>query len=247
MTDDPKRWLSEGSDASPYERELLSSVRDVRPPAHAREQAWQGIAASLAAGAVTVSVAPTAAAATSAAVAVAKTTLLTKAVLTLAAGGIAAGGYLATREALPHAAPTRAHQHHAPAPIAPPTVSSPTVEPVAPVTPLETAAPQPIAPRKNGTKSEAKGKDLLTAESAQLTRARAALRSGDAAGAERVLARMAVDFPRGVLAQEREVLAIEVLAAQGDGAAATRRARAFAKAYPGSPHSTRLRALLDAP
>lgn len=281
MTGDPKRWLSEGSEASALERELLSSVRDVRPPAHAKEEAWQGIAAALAVGTAAAGVAASAASATSSAagasasvapaaaaaggstvaaataggtaVAIAKTTFVTKAVWTLAAGGIAVGGYLAAQHALPQAEPPRAHEQPAapPSPRLAPRVPAqqPGLEPSAAVArdeelarPSEPALLKP-APRK----SEPKRKDLLTAESAQLTRARAALRAGDLANAQRILQRMSAEFPRGVLAQEREVLAIEVLAARGELGAAKQRARAFEEAYPSSPHIARLRSLLDAP
>jgi hypothetical protein len=54
-------------------------------------------------------------------------------------------------------------------------------------------------------------------------------------------------FPRGVLRQEREVLAIEVLTARGQTEAAKERARAFVVAYPKSPHSEKLRRVLDGP
>jgi len=50
-----------------------------------------------------------------------------------------------------------------------------------------------------------------------------------------------------VLGQEREVLAIEVLAAQGNAAAAKRRAQAFIAAYPKSPHSATLARFVAAP
>jgi hypothetical protein len=50
-----------------------------------------------------------------------------------------------------------------------------------------------------------------------------------------------------VLSQEREVLAIEVLAAQGNTDAARRRAKAFIALHPKSPHSPQLKRFADAP
>ena len=71
--------------------------------------------------------------------------------------------------------------------------------------------------------------------------ARGALRGGDAAGALRKLDELGTRFPGGVLAQEREALAIEALYTTGQRAAASARAEAFLRAYPNSPHATRLR------
>lgn len=45
-------------------------------------------------------------------------------------------------------------------------------------------------------------------------------------------------YPRGVLAQEREVLRVRALKAAGDDAAASARAREFREAHPDSVHST---------
>jgi hypothetical protein len=253
MNADPKRWLSEGAGGE-LERDLLASISDVRPPAHAKDQAWHGIAAAVTAGAgaVAASIAPSAAAAASTAAAattkvgsaVAASALITKAVWTVAAGSIAVGGYFVAREAWPTSPEPRQPERAAEvaAPSEPPkNVAAPrAVEPEA--APIEASEPQVrrAAPRP-------KRRDPLTEESALLTRARAALRTGDAAGAERMLQRMGTEFPGGVLEQERQVLSIEVLAARGDTAAAKARARAFAQAHPTSPHTARLRSLLDTP
>jgi hypothetical protein len=47
-------------------------------------------------------------------------------------------------------------------------------------------------------------------------------------------------YPRGTLAQEREVLAIEALSALGRGDAASARAAAFESANPASPYAVRV-------
>ncbi len=52
-------------------------------------------------------------------------------------------------------------------------------------------------------------------------------------------------FPGGLLAQEREVLAIDALTRLGRLQEAQARARAFGERYPGSAHAPRLRALLQ--
>lgn len=52
-------------------------------------------------------------------------------------------------------------------------------------------------------------------------------------------------FPRGVLAQEREVIAIQALAAIGEGEAARKKADGFEQAYPDSPHRRRVGEVVD--
>jgi hypothetical protein len=54
-------------------------------------------------------------------------------------------------------------------------------------------------------------------------------------------------FPEGVLAQEREVLAVDAELALGRTAAAAQRARAFLARFPGSAHRHRLESLLASP
>lgn len=80
----------------------------------------------------------------------------------------------------------------------------------------------------------------LTKESALVVAARAKLRQGDTAGASAALHELDQVAPRGKLTQEREILRIELLAAKGDQAGASRRAKAFLAAHPNSPHAARL-------
>jgi hypothetical protein len=245
VTDDPRRWLSDGGGGAP-EHELLASVREVRPPSDAKERAWRGIAASLAAGAAASSIAPSAAAAataTKAASTIAASTLATKAVWTIAAGSLALGGYFAAQKAWPKAPePERRAPIVQPAPV-PQAPEANKILLAAPAAQLE----EPREPEAARTAPRPKRKNPLAAESELITRARAALHAGDAAGAERFLRQMTAEFPRSVLEQEREVLSIELLAAKGDGEGAKQRARRFAAAHPNSPHSARLRSLLDTP
>lgn len=62
----------------------------------------------------------------------------------------------------------------------------------------------------------------------------------DPRAAQRLLQQHATRFPEGVLAPEREVLAIEVLRALGQAAEAEQRLRAFRARYPNSMHLRRL-------
>lgn len=82
----------------------------------------------------------------------------------------------------------------------------------------------------------------LLEESRRLTEARGALRSGDANATIAALRDLDRQFPGGGLGQEREALMIEALAASGRRAEAKARAEAFLKAYPSSPHATRVQA-----
>jgi predicted Zn-dependent protease len=114
--------------------------------------------------------------------------------------------------------------------------------------PSEESSPAPVrAELGSNRKLEPARLDLLQAESALVMQARAELRSGNPAGAQTALDKLQAQFPKGMLAQEREVLAIEVLAARGNAAAARQRARAFVRSYPKSPHSQKLARFLEWP
>lgn len=76
---------------------------------------------------------------------------------------------------------------------------------------------------------------------ATLAQARQSLRQGDAAGALAKVEAAKTRFPNGALVQEREVLAIEALAQNGNSDAASRRATAFLQAFPSSPHAAHVR------
>lgn len=88
--------------------------------------------------------------------------------------------------------------------------------------------------------------DDPAAEAALVREAQLALRADPA----RSLARAdehARRFPKGLLAQEREVIAVEALVALGRPDAARARAAAFRRAFPGSPHARRLDVLVPPP
>jgi hypothetical protein len=54
-------------------------------------------------------------------------------------------------------------------------------------------------------------------------------------------------YPDGLLAQEREVIAVEALEKLGRGAEAEQRATAFVRRHPGSSHISRLSTLVGRP
>lgn len=116
------------------------------------------------------------------------------------------------------------HQVGAPAPVASHTTPAPTT------LSAPTAPPAPTAPL-----------DALRDESALVAAARTALRRGDGAAALASLELARTRHPRGALLQEREVLTIEALAQRGDADTASRRATAFLRAFPTSPHAAHVR------
>jgi hypothetical protein len=103
------------------------------------------------------------------------------------------------------------------------------------------AAPTPVEDANRVRQERA---SRLREESRGLGDARAALRNGDTTSALEKLDALSGQFPGGVLAQEREVLAIEALARAGQHAEASARAASFLKTYPTSPHATKLRGFL---
>jgi len=239
MSGDPERMLS-ASNAEPLERELLGSVRHVGPPDGAKDRAWRNIAGQIAVVAAVGAVSSSTAAAASKATAgtLASWALSSKIALVAAGGFAVGGGYLALRSEAP--SPSVAPR----AVVAPSTQVAP-VAPLAPKAAEVTPAPEEAAVEDAPSHKLEPRLDALKAESALLTDARAQLRSGNLAGAQASLARLQAQFPKGMLTQEREVLAIEVSHARGNVEGAKRRAKAFVKAYPKSPHSAKLARFLD--
>jgi hypothetical protein len=184
--------------------------------------------------------------------------LVGKIVVALAIGGSTVGAgtwYMQHRSAMssnPTPMPDEPSRAAAPvlpaAPAAPveplpspePVAASPSPNPVvnAPPAQAETvAAPSSKKPVDNS----ARPRESLDAESEMIAEARAELRRGDARASMATLDRLRAQFPKGVLAQEREVLGVEVLAALGDAEGASRKARAFSESHPNSPFTAKLR------
>ncbi|MEO8903538.1 MAG: outer membrane protein assembly factor BamD [Polyangiaceae bacterium] len=262
---DPQRLLSSTSVDDDLERELLASIKKAEPPFGAKNDGWARLSAQIAAVAL-VSTAHGSAAASvtsvtrgapstggvsagSAVASLAVRLLSRKLAVAVAISGIAIG---ASTIWVHSAGPPKTAAVVAPkvsAPTPPPTLTTALVSaPPAPDPALQLAPiAEPSAKQARLPSAARIPQDRLSAESALLLEARASLRNGDANAAQQTLNELRVKFPKGVLRQEREVLAIEVLSARGDKEAARHRAEAFIAAYPESPHSARLSRFADAP
>jgi hypothetical protein len=111
--------------------------------------------------------------------------------------------------------------------------------------PPSAAAPPARAPEP-GPEKRATRDSSLAAERRLLDAARAALVGGDSATGMDKLSRHTRQFPRGVLAEEREALAVDALVATGRYEQARRRADAFRTRYPGSLFAPSVAAALQA-
>jgi outer membrane protein assembly factor BamD (BamD/ComL family) len=120
-----------------------------------------------------------------------------------------------------------------PPPVATVTAEAPADPPPAPATVAPAVRPPPSAAAKTS----------LAEEVALVERARAALRAGDLAAASAALDARDERFSRGALAEESEVLRVELASASGDRARAERLGRAFLARHPSSPHASRVRQL----
>jgi hypothetical protein len=245
MTSDPERLLAQTGGESALSRELLASFARAEPPAGARDAAWSSVARQIALlGAASAGVSAAAASASAAGGATAPLGAKAMILLKLTAGlGVGAAGVGLVAGSLAEApAPIAAQPvtRVAPAPI--PAKREPRVVQAEAVSgcrecDVGKAPSSAITPRPP---TDAERADLLGRESALLVKARAALRASNVAEASALLSRLESQFPRGMLAQEREVLRIELLAARGDRKSAAARARAFIAANPKSPHSAKL-------
>jgi outer membrane protein assembly factor BamD (BamD/ComL family) len=105
------------------------------------------------------------------------------------------------------------------------------------------------APRPNAVAALAENTRAshLRDESAMILGARRVLRAGDPARALTLLDAARTRFPDGGLVQEREALTIEALVRSGQRALATKRAEAFLRDYPKSPHGADVRSLVVEP
>lgn len=239
---DPERLL-ESSTADPEVRALLQSLRDVTPAPGERARSWTFIAAKVAALPVLATASKSAAQVGSGAqvgtvVAGASKGLALKVVAGALATTLIGTGVLVLR--------------------AERTGPSPGTKSVASATPTEpaaAAAPPSIEAASSAATAEKPSTPPLPAASAVrgspldleaslLARVRRELRSGNSRAAEATLNRLQNALPKAQMGQEREVLAVEVLAANGNMTAARRRAHAFIAAHPDSPHNAKLKRLV---
>jgi hypothetical protein len=242
---DPKRLLelSGGDSADVFERELLASLR---PPAAARDAVWQRLATPgvlvIGASAAGVAAAAKASASTGAAASV-STTMFTTAKLGLllaVVAPVAAGALYAARSSAP------APQASSPAvvTIAPPRSPEPRLEPSVAEQPAEVAQIEKPSAERASERAQPEA-SAISEENRLLREARAASRAGDPAGALATLKVLDRRFPGGALVQERELLRVQALRAQGSHAEAEQRARRFLRLYPTSPYASHMKASLE--
>jgi hypothetical protein len=246
MGDQPRLLGPNGGDE--LERELLGSLRDVSSPAGAKRETWDRLAVQVAAVAAigTTSAAVHAVAHSGAGAALQATKVFTaKVVASVAlAGSVAAGGgwWLHRQVSAPPTVPTAAEPVAFPSRPSDPAPFEPTKETAVP----ELPPPEPVERPSAGAPGRSRS-DLLSLESRMLTEARAELRRGDPRAALATLERLRARSPKGVLSQERDVLAIQIASALGDAVTAKRKAKEFLHAYPESPHAPQLRRLAADP
>ncbi len=265
---DPERLLQMHA-ADPEVRGLLDSLGGVKPGSGAGLRSWGAMAVKLAALPPIVAlpgnaaVAPGGAAANADASAAAGTAGVSASSGTVSASagplGVRAFAVkLVVAAIVPAALVGSAYGYHAThragaeAPTASATVVAPIAAPsAAPPTddsPSQTAAEGTRAPAPNASRAASSSRTgRLEAEASVLAKARRELRNGNPRAAQATLSQLQSSLPKGVLGQEREALAIEVLAANGDTASAKRRAAAFIAAHPTSPYSAKVKRVAEAP
>jgi hypothetical protein len=213
---------------------LLDAERDIDVPAPAQRRRMFARLEPLLLVPAAIATVTTA---TTAASGVMQTALRTKLVASvvsaaLLGGAVGAAGhaYLASPRpaTVAPAAPAEPVPKSAPAP-------SPPIEPAARApespAPAPAATATPSAPRAEDRTPSA---GSLRAERLLIETASSALARGDTKSAVAALKQHARSFPKGDLAEEREVLLVKALAASGDDRAAEKRAKEFKKKFPGS-------------
>ena len=230
---DPIRWADPGSDAPHELAAAIRSLRAIRGSAEQVEALSRRLASQLAT--------PVPAAAGTAIAPWLKVTVV------LLSGAI--GLYALSR---PHQA-ERSRVH---LPQAQPPATTPVASPL-PATALPQAPPAPVLPPRPRARTTSKQRATGAAgasapvsgpaperELVLLQRSQSAL-DRDPGAALALAEEHARDYPRGVFAQEREILAIEALLKLRRRPEALARAELFLQRYAESPHSRRVRALLE--
>ncbi|MES1182911.1 MAG: hypothetical protein ABUL60_03800 [Myxococcales bacterium] len=243
----PKRWLDGGDDLTPEERRTLGADLAHDAPPHAKRAVRAALALKLTAASAAAAAAPSAARGSVQKGAAAKLMSLT--VVKSAAVGFAlsavvgAGFSLRDRQDVAHAGTDGTVRNAPSAPSSPalraPAGSAATLPPAPSSAPND--APQGRAQRHSVVREAAGASpslpvDASPSESQRVAEARALLRAGRASDALAALQALERDEPNGLLAQEREALSIQALAALGQRDRARQRAAAFTQRYPDSPH-----------
>jgi hypothetical protein len=233
---DPRRWTDDGGEATARERELVRAGRDAGPSPEQRRAMWGAIAAQAIPSPTGQGAAPASGTAASTALTVAKGTVI----VALIGAGIVAS-YRTMRGPIPPitqpsaAAPAPAPHEQPQLPsVSPPPGDEPSADPP------RSAKIVHSTPRSNAAATKEVAENArasqLREESEMILGARRVLRAGDPLRALTLLEAARARFPEGILVQEREALSIEALVRSGQRALATKRAEAFLRAYPKSPH-----------
>ena len=247
---DPRRWTDEGGEATALERELVGAGRDAGPSREQKRTMWGAIAGQ----AIPPATGPGAAPASGAAASTGLTVLKGAAIVVLLGAGIVASyrtmrGPIPprTQSSAPATAPARAATAgRAATGASPPPVGDPAAEGPRSVKVAAHSAPRPNAVAAAALAENARASQLRE-ESAMILDARRVLRAGDPARALTLLDAARTRFPDGGLVQEREALTIEALVRSGQRALATKRAEAFLRDYPKSPHGADVRSFVLEP
>jgi hypothetical protein len=147
-----------------------------------------------------------------------------------AVGGAVTQSVLTTAPATKPTSTAQVSAAQAPSPPAPTASATPPPETKASAPATALPAPSTSAPTRAGGATSAN----LRTERLLLERATAALVRGDATSALSALGEHARKFPRGELAEEREMLFVRALRAAGQNDAAEKRAKDFKRQFPSS-------------
>lgn len=243
---DPTRWL-EDPEGAPGLRALLEQARgDVLEPA-AIQRVRAGVGRPAAGTGSTVATRATELAPVIATVALA----VTAAVATVVAVAMASAPGLVVPPVTVER-PVLAAESSDPAPAIVPEVPPTTRPPDSTVLAVEGAQTEETRPRTRRS-AKARPRRPASASEASTDAARearlllAARRSlpSDPGSALRRTARHRIEFPDGVLAEERELIAVQALVELGRLDDARARLRAFERSYPDSPHLPAARAVFE--
>lgn len=176
-------------------------------------------------------------------------------------GGAVVAAYLEGARHGPAAAPQAGRLSSVAAPSPNVTTATPTEtnareqpRPLPPTTPSKVSAARERAVATRGSAGRtartlptapASASSSLREEVARLDAARTALAIGDFNAVSQTLERYRMDFPKGALAREADLVGINALAEQGDSAEAWRLARRFLSRYPHDVHAARVKQLVS--